>query len=352
MNILIDTNYVSRKAAWVRSTGPDYLSKKEDRDDMIQSVLWQINAIVKRYQYVNRIIFCFDSVVKSWRFRLPYHEIYKSSRKSMTSKYDIVGFKQTILEMQQMLESRSYCTMMFPEAEADDLLYIASNILFNADESSLICTADADMRQLIRSEGNKFIFVFNNDSAKAQTHFVDKLNISNDTEIMSVEAFFDEDVERINKQVIYSKCDQIIPQESLFVKILAGDKSDTIPSCYFYDKGTMHYGFTDKRALSVFDKFYRDGFSNKSMTVESITSDNDLLRQLAINVITEVDKKNSNDEAKIIDCISKIKTNISYIHLDYSVYNPEFYDKMEGFIIGKLENYTNCENFDKLINND
>ena len=43
MNLLIDVSYIAKKNVWIRSTGESYLSSKEDREDMIQSLMMSIN---------------------------------------------------------------------------------------------------------------------------------------------------------------------------------------------------------------------------------------------------------------------------------------------------------------------
>lgn len=346
MNLLIDTNYILRKHAWLRSSGAEYLSTQSDRKDLIESMLYNVNTIIKRYNYINRIIFCFDSLVKSWRFILPYHDIYKSGRKP-SNRYDNQGFKKAVLECQEFLEKNGYCSMIYPQAEGDDLLYIASNILFNADESSVIVTADADMKQLVKSNGKNFIFVFNNDSQKNQTHYVDEINATSDTEVMSMESFFDQDVERFNKSIIYGRCEQIIPEESLFSKILSGDKSDTIPSAFFYQKGTMQYGFTEKRAKSVFEKYYREDFMKKAETIDSLFSDDEKLTSLATRIIQEVGKVP--DSLNITDVKSRLKTNKRYIHLSVSSFDQNIYDDIENYVIECLGKTTKAGNFDYLF---
>ena len=350
MNLLIDVSYIAKKNVWIRSTGESYLSSKEDREDMIQSLMISINTIYHRYNMVDRIILCFDSVKKSWRFDLQYKDLYKSNRhRKSSNRYDPMGYRKMMIEFHEWCLSNGYCSMMYDRAEGDDLLYIASNLLLNAGFSSMICTADKDMQQLVTNKGKDYIYIFNNDTSKTQTHYIEEIKQTSTSET-TFENFFDEDREAQNKSIIYDRCTKIVPQNSLFLKVLAGDKSDCIPSCYTYQKGKQMVGFTELRATSVFDKYYKERFLSDGLTMQKIFSDETLLNELALNVVKEVKKEWSDDD--ITSCIAGLKTNLTYIWLNVSCYPSDYYDELENYVINQLSNYGRSDDFSQYIKKD
>ena len=349
MNLLVDVSYIAKKNVWIRSTGEAYLSMREDREDMIQSLMMSIDAIYRHYNLVDRIILCFDSIKKSWRFNLDYQDLYKSNRhRKSSNRYDAVGYRKMMTEFHEWCLSHGYCSMMYDGAEGDDLLYIASNLLYNNGLSSVICTADKDMQQLIRNEGEAYICIFNNDAAKTQTHYVEELKYK--TTKTTFENFFDIDREARNKSIIYDRCVTIDPQQSLFIKVLAGDKSDCIPSCYSYQKGKQTVGFTELRAASVYDKHYKDKFLRGELNVEKIFSDATNLNELALNVIKEVKKEW--DVTDVTRCVRGLKTNLTYIWLNVSCYPTDYYDGLEAYVINQLTNYGRSDDFSQYIKRD
>lgn len=350
MNLLIDVSYIAKKNVWIRSTGESYLSSKEDREDMINSLMMSIDAIYRRYNMVDRIILCFDSIKKSWRFDLQYKDLYKSNRhRKSSNRYDPNGYRKMMIEFHEWCLSHGYCSMMYDRAEGDDLLYIASNLLLNAGFSSIICTADKDMQQLVTNKGQNYIYIFNNDAAKTQTHYIEEIKQSS-TKEATFENFFNEDREAQNKSIIYDRCTKIVPQKSLFLKVLAGDKSDCIPSCYTYQKGKRMVGFTELRATSVFNKYYEEKFLSKELTVEKIFSNEQLLNELATNIVKEVKKEY--DTTDIASCVNGLKINLTYIWLNVSCYPSDYYDELEHYVINQLSNYGRSDDFSQYIKKD
>lgn len=330
MNIIIDCNFIANKSAFVRANTPEYLDTDEDINDFIGHFIQSVNYNIKRYNFVERVIFCFDSPGKNWRYGLEYGDLYKSKRKLSTPRYSRSGFKKALSELQIYLRNEGHLVMSYPEMEGDDLIYVTSNLLYSVGESSVILTGDADMRQLIKSTKEKYLVVFNNQDTKSLMHYVDKRQINEINECVSMEDFFSNDKEKSNKEIIFSRCEEINPVKSLFVKILSGDKSDCIPSCYFYQKGTQQFGFTELRAESVFNKYYND-----LTNIKEIIFSNEKLLELGKRIILEVEKECS--DVKILKCVEGIKKNMKYIFLDHTQYELEKYHGLESYCIGCLE---------------
>ena len=343
MQIVFDMNYIANRTAFAISPSEIFLSTKEDRDDLRQAVLQSINFVIKKYARVTNFVFCFDSIEKSWRFGLDRGDDYKSNRKTSTPRFDRQGFVKFIHEFKQFLIDNDYCVLSYPHAEGDDLIYVSSNLIYKSGESVVICTADSDMKQLVKFNGQCFIAMFNMDSSKMM-HYIDQR--TKKKEISTIDDFLgisDNVIEDSNAMVIEQRSEKIIPEKALFVKVLSGDKSDNIPSVYRYQKGKSEVSFTDLRASKVFEKHYEEKITNGEMSIEDVFEDSDLPK----HIIDEVQKSPDYDDSDKIH--RNIDINRRYIELKYTSYDSSFYDKLEDYVIRELSAVQNNRTFDEFI---
>nr|DAJ36815.1 MAG TPA: Exodeoxyribonuclease [Caudoviricetes sp.] len=343
MQIVFDMNYIANRTAFAISPSEIFLSTQEDRDDLRQAVLQSINFVIKKYSRVTNFVFCFDSTEKSWRYELDRGDDYKANRKTSTPRFDRQGFGKFISEFKRFLTDNGYCVLSYPHAEGDDLIYVSSNLIFKSDESVIICTADSDMKQLVKFNGTNFIAMFNMDSSKMM-HYIDertkKKEISTLDDFLSISENVTEDS---NRTIIEQRSEKIIPEKALFVKVLSGDKSDNIPSVYKYLKGKSEVSFTDLRASKVFEKYYEEKVVNGGMTVEDVFEDADLPK----HIIDEVQK--SPDYADSEKISENININRRYVELSYKSYDNAYYDALELYVIGELTQTQNSRTFDQFI---
>lgn len=343
MQIVFDMNYIANRTAFAISPSEIFLSTQEDRDDIRQAVLQSINFVIKKYSRVTNFVFCFDSSKKSWRYGLDRGEDYKANRKTSTPRFDRQGFSKFISEFKEFLVDKGYCVLSYPHAEGDDLIYVSSNLIYKSAESVIICTADSDMKQLVKFNGTNFIAMFNMDSSK-MIHYIDQR--TKKKEISTLDDFLgisENVIEDSNRTIIEQRSEKIIPEKALFVKVLSGDKSDNIPSVYRYLKGKSEVSFTDLRASKVFEKHYEEKVVNGELKIEDVFKDPDLPK----HIIDEVQKyPDYNDSEKIL---SNIGVNRRYVELDYKSYDGDYYDALELYVIGELTRVQNNRTFDEFI---
>lgn len=343
MQIVFDMNYIANRTAFAISPSEIFLSTQEDRDDLRQAVLQSINFVIKKYSRVTNFVFCFDSLEKSWRYGLDRGDDYKANRKTSTPRFDRQGFSRFISEFKRFLVDNEYCVLSYPHAEGDDLIYVSSNLIYGSGESVIICTADSDMKQLVKFNSNCFIAMFNMDSSKMM-HYIDQR--TKRREISSIDDFLgisENVIEDGNRMVIEQMSEKIIPEKALFVKVLSGDKSDNIPSVYRYLKGKSEVSFTDLRATKVFEKHYEEKVMNGGMSIEDVFKDSDLPK----HIIDEVQK--SADYADAEKITKNIDINRRYVELSYKSYDDAYYDALELYVIGELSKTYNSRTFDEFI---
>ena len=343
MQIVFDMNYIANRTAFAISPSEIFLSTQEDRDDLRQAVLQSINFVIKKYSRMTNFVFCFDSSKKSWRYGLDRGEDYKANRKTSTPRFDRQGFSKFISEFKEFLVDKGYCVLSYPHAEGDDLIYVSSNLIYKSDESVIICTADSDMKQLVKFNGTSFIAMFNMDSSKMM-HYIDQR--TKKKEISTLDDFLgisENVIEDSNRSIIEQRSEKIIPEKALFVKVLSGDKSDNIPSVYKYLKGKSEVSFTDLRASKVFEKHYEQKVVNDELKIEDVFKDPDLPKHIIDEVQKSPDYK---DSEKIL---SNISVNRRYVELDYKSYDGDYYDALELYVIGELTRVQNNRTFDEFI---
>lgn len=339
-------NYIANRTAFAISNGETFLSEKEERDQLRLAILQTINFIIKKYHGVENFVFCFDSRTKSWRFSLERGESYKETRKEKRDtepRFSRQGFLQFIDEFYDFLESNNYCTLRYDKAEGDDLIYIASSIIFQSGRNVVVCTADSDMRQLVKFDGKNYIVMFNMDSSK-MIHYTDFRTTSNtETTLDDILGISESVIEDGNRAVIESRSEKICPEEALFVKVLSGDKSDNIPSVFRYKKGKSEFSFTDLRAKKVFEKHYKEGVYNGNLTIREIFQDEHLPRYIMEEVQKEPEYEREDEVRKNID------TNRRYIELHFGSYDEDYYACVEDYVLKNLLRPPYARTFDVFL---
>jgi len=309
-----------------------FLTQRNEREEIIDKVFITINSIIRRYTAIDRLIFCVDDVyTKSFRYELPYGELYKSKRYISEPRYNPESYKTMILEFCEKLDKLNVSHIAVESTEADDLVYCLSNLLFEAGQSSIIISADKDLQQLVKYDGNTFIAMYNYQKSSTAFHYVSN-NFKSNNET-SIEALFDNSLSSINKKIILERHEKIIAEESLFIKILSGDSSDCVPSSFRYEKGTQTINYTDKRAKQLFDAKYVESF-NLGGDIETIFSDKQILGQLAKDMLESVKQEVTME--KILEIVKNLRINKKYIRLHHSEYPNNLYDIMESRCIDEL----------------
>jgi len=309
-----------------------YLTQRSEREEIIDKAYITLNSILRRYQSVSRLIFCIDDVfTKSFRYGLPYGDLYKSKRYTTPPRYNPEGYKEMVLELRHKLNMANISNIAVSNMEADDLVYCLSNLLYQSGESVMIISADKDLKQLVKYNNDAFIAMYNYQKADSAFHFISHdFKIANES---SMESFFNNSPSSMNKNIILERHEKIVAEEILFIKIVSGDTSDCIPSPFRYPKGSQTVNYTEKRAQDLYDDKYSEAFLLGG-DIETIFGDKQILGELAKNILESV--KQEVTQEKILELVKNLRINKKYIRLHYSEYPNNLYDIMEKECISEL----------------
>lgn len=343
INIVVDTNLIFYKFAYVNAyKTANYLSRDSHKSQFIKDITKSIQATVNMYRgYIDRVIFVAD-LGKSWRKDIPVEEDFYKTTRNKDYPFDIGIFKSVLYNYMTMLREYGFYTYMYNRLEGDDLLFMISSILYHNGMSSVLLTSDEDARTLVKSDPNgKFITVFDYDYDK-KFHYIDEnlnyLPAKDDDEFNGAFDMSSPDNVARNKynnliDIIRQNHRIVHPHEILFRKIVAGDKSDNVPTSYMYPKGAEQKmtKFTEKRAIDIMPKYNIDkNFVNK------LKNDTEFRLMLANDIITEVkvkaDKASVNSHELINKVANNLLRNIKFVYLHNSSYADE------------LELYTDVKN--------
>lgn len=332
MNVTVDISILLKGFCNMYGGDITFLTLRSEREEIINKTYITINSILRRYSHIDRLIFCIDDVyTKSFRYGLPYGDLYKSKRYTTEPRYNPEAYKEMVLELRHKLNISNISNIAVPSMEADDLVYCLSNLLFDAGESVLIISADKDLQQLVKYNQNAFIVMYNYQKADTAFHY-----ISHDYKVVnssSVESFFNNSPQDINKNVILEKHEKIVAEKTLFLKILSGDSSDCIPSCFKYPKGSQFVNYTEKRATDLYEDKYAEAFLLGG-DVETIFGDKHILGELAKNILESVKQEVTME--KIFEVVKNLRINKKYIRLHHSEYPDNLYNIMERECISEL----------------
>ncbi len=351
LNVLVDLNLLFYR--WIhfltsRNKGRVFLEYEQDAIDLIQGVHSSLQGDIYKYKaYLDRVFIITDSKKTSWRkhIKVEGDKFYKAGVKEY--KFDFKKFLYHMDAYCNHIRNQGIYVLQFDHAEGDDLLYFLSNHLYKQDSSSVILTADSDLRQLIRSEKEKFIYLYDTDRHKRK-HYIDQ-TIHVEEKMKSAETIrvasmgdeddfggiFDNSVEQAQEDrhsnmlnVIYDESEEINPCWTIFNKALAGDKSDGVPSCFQYMYGNKNHkeiNFTELRAKGVWEKI-----GNKPYQYFiDLYNDEKLRLEIAELVISEVKQEEQGDEKKIAD---QIRRNLKFTFLNEIVYHQDHKKHMMNYI--------------------
>lgn len=341
VNVIIDLNLLfHRWVHYLSAKNPNFLSDGKDKLKLVKGVHSSLNADVNRYKhYVDRVILTVDSKFDSWRKFAVIKEkqsFYKEKREK-DYDFDYKVFLDTMNAYCKIMSEKGIYVIDVDNAEGDDLCYAISNVLYQQGHSSIIITSDSDIRQLIKSDKSKFVFIFDSFMDK-KIHYVDRyIELGENTVISTSETvsdefngIFDEPAakETFNADQIlndiYDQSKIVDPNLVKFCKMLAGDKGDNVPSVYYKPRKNDSISFTNLRAEAVYFKISEKTKIDSQYFLNMYT-DEKMRRELASKVLEEAKSLEIN---KIGDIADNIKRNILFTLLDDSVYEAKFKERL------------------------
>lgn len=369
--VIFDVNYLFNKSVHALSNGVgnshfntdgDKICKSEsDRGVLIRKVVtdmvYALKNISSNSYHEFPVILARDD--RSWRKK----EIdnYKGNRvKSETSPIDWDGFYKALDEFGSIAESRGYIHIKAEEAEADDVISIASKTLNLAGINVIVISADADFNQITNTPKSLdsqigFTVIFNNNSKSLkitaangffdmiQSATIEKnktgLNILTSEyvdSLLSINDFLNEyknnnaqenpnTPDKIKNNLIdalitiknFGKklslpLNEVNPTLEEYTKILVGDSGDNVSALYSWKVNTRNFSITPKMSYSILEK-YKKHLSNNGIDTSSdeyvienyIKKSNILLENL--HSIIESSIHENADKLEFIDFVSKFE---------------------------------------------
>ena len=213
----------------------------------------------KWYPFVN-IYLVSDSKEKSWRKKI--NTDYKSNRKKDTDvDWEFVYSAYNEFKSQQ--KTKGVRVLEAPHVEGDDWISFVIEKSNSKGRSTIIVSNDYDIKQLITYSVNPpFINLMSNEMQSRQKVFLPKnyqlfLNsIDKDTNNDIFELNDGQDFIKMMKNFINRyETNEVDNMESLLIKLISGDSSDNISSCWSQVKNGKKRGIAERGAKSIFDEY-------------------------------------------------------------------------------------------------
>lgn len=293
------------------------LSDKESKDLFVSKLEQNLNAVIREMEpLVDRCILTLDS--RSWRNDLKTNVEYKGTRKQ-DEAINWLGFDECVTQFIKFSEKFNIILSKTKLTEADDLIFMWSNMLSNKGIPVIIYTSDRDMLQLVCanasgadvilwSDVTKKIYIpkdfdklAKNDSGSFMEMFSKGCSA---VDIYDRFANLEQSIRKRKLEKIETDCVQFI-----YNKVLVGDKSDNISSVYSYEKNGRTYNVTDAKAEKIIDKFIeKTGALNPEfLFIEDTLA---VLAESCVEIISGAEQAN---------VLENIKRNIKYLVLSKRV---------------------------------
>lgn len=315
--------------------------ERSDVDAYIAKLATDVAYIVRIFN-PTKVIFTADSK-HSWRKDIL--ETYKSNRerdKDMNWDNIFAGLD----EFKEHLKSIGYIFLETENAEADDLMAMAKEVIFEdtalANTNLILVSADADIRQLIdfKDYSKQYCIVFNEigrgpggkrhlyTNSDIQRWFDSQDNVVNDIfsfgEVDSDKAYL-RNILDMNQKIAIEETD---PKNILLSKVFCGDDGDAVPAFYdwFSNKGKK-VRVTNSKFVKILEKLDADD-------IETIDAKKKQLKP----VLEAVCNRQIND----IDVEERLMRQKKLVQLK-SIYFPEHIQEYKSKIRDMLVNEGNVD---------
>jgi 5'-3' exonuclease len=270
---VVDGNYLFHKTFSIFSSygtkqPGDVLGNKEDCDMFMRKILTDLCYSLNQVPVTGHIVFVKDS--RSWRKNLKIERAeYKGDRKQ-AEKVNWGNFFDLMDEFGKFLESNNFIYSTAKDAEGDDLLWFWNKKLREEGHNVVIYSGDKDSHQLVdtndtwtvcwnaNSKNNK-IFC----SQDLREKYLDK---EEEMSIFDMDLSGNDEKDKMLKLIESCSLEPVDTEALTFQKILTGDKGDSVPSVFSYEKTPDKiYKVTEKKAESIYDNYKKSGWGNKAL---------------------------------------------------------------------------------------
>lgn len=332
INLIIDANNLLHRCKNVLSREIGNLETAHEEGIFMRKLATDFFYTVKLFPSANMVIWAQDN--SSWRKQVKIEDGgYKANREPDT-KFNWKKFYQIAEDFGKIIEKNGGIYSSIKYAEADDLAMLWANHFFNNGENCIVISADRDMKQLPKWNGNNWLLVFDPSSKNKKlispSNF--KENYFNEVEDVNLFNFgssfnSNRDKEVLKDLISKGELIEIDTKEFLFTKILHGDKGDNVPSVYSYIKNEREYKVSENKALSYYDEF-------KKCSMMDIYEDIDIRNKIAERIkdgfknIKDIDAKYLPNINTISD---NIKRNITLMYLNINIIPDYLKESFENY---------------------
>ena len=312
-SLVIDGNYLLHKDVFI------LYGMRTLYSDLGNLLRKDLHNLIKMNSY-EHIYFVSDSKL---RWRQEYYNEYKQNREQDDKIDWQFVYKEYAIFRNEIKQLSHVLSYEVDWAEGDDLIAYIVNENNKRGISNVIMAADGDLHQLIRFDlGLEYInIMYNYKFSDERTYWPKNYNVfikemykvvgntlwdmNDDTEFLT----FLEDLE------FKTKTKEVSPEESLFCKMVSGDKKDNVPSVYIKDKR----GIGETGSLSIYRLY-------KETNQEMIDFDSDNFINRLVEIIS-YSKKITDDTVKE-DIKQKLVRNRKLLKLDENYLPVELKEQM------------------------
>lgn len=304
--LIIDSNFILNKLVF------NLFKEKRLYVDLENELTLNYRSLYKLFNFSDIYIIS-DSNKSSWRKKL--YPVYKEKR----VKDENIDWGFVFNVFYNFLDNQKKKSYRYDNIEADD--FIAKIVQRNNSKgiSNIIISNDHDLKQFVYyDKQNKCINImaneFKNMKEKVFIPFDYRLYLSDcfnneenicENDIVDIEDFDNNSYNFIDKYIKYKNIEEVVADESLFIKLISGDKSDNISSIYILNKR----GIGKAGAQKIYDNFVKE---HGIPSFKDDISDNIILFDDMVDIVMETKKIKSTDFNRILD---NLKFNFNLISL-------------------------------------
>lgn len=296
-------------------------------EDFTKQALRTINYYLTKVldNRVSQIIIFFDEG-KSWRYDFLNHYNIQYKDRDKT-KRELVNFNDYRNHLRQTLIKYKFAVVAVNGYEADDVIHIAIGQIPSGE--FFIFTGDSDLQQFLQSTGDKEVVIIN---PLAQDGFPILRTVYQpvkEAAPMEDDFFAEQTSTKFIENMPNVKF--IDPAEKLYIKIISGDSTDTIPSAFKYNDGGKDKTVGETRARG----YHRQCMPTPTLNdIKELYINKDARIEFAQKILSFAKLKAFN---KINDFERGLYRNIKCIMLDDLVYEPERLAQLQSIVAEQMK---------------
>ena len=236
----------------------------------------------------------------------------------------------------ELAHNKNVNFLSFDKAEGDDIIAYIVKENNSRNVSNVIISNDSDLHQLLKYDThNGYInMMYNYKYSDERSYWPNNFNIflhyldSNSADIFDMNNN-EEFTFYLSSLISKTKVKEVIPEKSLFVKIVSGDKKDNILSSY---KAPLGRGIGEEGASKIYDMYLQ--------AYQTIDFDSDEFVTNVTNVISFY--KKIKEESELSKIRNSIRFNIRMLRLENQYLPQNLLEKMKNSInVDELKIYVN-----------